>query len=80
MQALVHRSQLYISGQQAKVYFIVDHTCAIYLTGSQSALQGFHDPAPHFPKVLSVEYTFRGHSHHAEIRDSLPVVLPLEGK
>jgi len=55
------------------------HRSQLYIPGRQTkaGLQGFYDPAPLLPKVVRIEYTFRGRHHYAEIRDSLPIVLPL---
>jgi hypothetical protein len=32
------------------------------------------------PKVVRIEYTFRGRGHYAEVGDWQPIVLPLSGE
>lgn len=81
IQALVHRSQLYIPGHGSKVRMLGLMTGVIFFSLSkQSGLQGFYDPVPSCAKSLHIRYTFGGRMHYCEIPDYKPVVLPLGGK
>jgi hypothetical protein len=46
----------------------------------QSLLLGFYDPCYGERKVLSIEYSFRGEMHRAEVGDTQAVVAPLRGE
>ncbi len=45
--------------------------------GTKSSLIGFYDVAVGQPKILRIEYLFRGATHLAIIADLDPIVLPL---
>ena len=80
IQALVHKSQLYIPGHRSKVCTPSLMMGVFHAIRRQSGLQGFYDPVPSCAKCLRIRYTFGSRMHYCEIPDYKSVVLPLGGK
>jgi len=57
------------------------HNSQLHIPGGhpKSLLLGFYDPCYGEGKVLSIEYSFKGEMHRAEVGDTQAVVAPLRG-